>query len=324
MRITWYCYAVRSYCTRVCCTLSHLVCLHTTMLPPVRYGSLRGYESAMALHALQPALRKPWMCPGCGLRLVGTFSEVRTHVGGCTAVQGVDSHAVETLGYAQAATGPVAAAASSSSATTPNAIDGRRGAVARGVIGAGGDVDDGPLATAAAAAARAARELEQERERQGRRQDEAVTEGCSSSQLPIPAGCNQLPIPAAAGIDSAVDAEARLHEYLASPVKWGRRRIAAPVGAALLVPPTTAAVLGSFRQMASGPAMTGSGDAGVLPKVLPPPPPLPQDMAPGARATAAAAPPPPLASARMYTCPVCGLEQMLTPPQILQHRRLHG
>ncbi|KAG2430712.1 hypothetical protein HYH02_013554 [Chlamydomonas schloesseri] len=47
------------------------------LTPWLRYGSLRGYDSAMALHALQPALRKPWACPGCGLRLVGTFGERR-------------------------------------------------------------------------------------------------------------------------------------------------------------------------------------------------------------------------------------------------------
>jgi hypothetical protein len=56
-----------------------------------RFGSLRSFDSAAALHALQPALRRPWACPGCGLRLVGSYGEVSGHVAGCEAVRGVEA-----------------------------------------------------------------------------------------------------------------------------------------------------------------------------------------------------------------------------------------
>jgi hypothetical protein len=67
--------------------------------PWLRVGSLRGYASAMALHALTPALSRHWSCPGCSHRLLGTHAQVQEHLAGCAKALVLPREVVESCGY---------------------------------------------------------------------------------------------------------------------------------------------------------------------------------------------------------------------------------
>jgi len=41
------------------------------LTPWLTWGSLRGKDSALHAHALTPALRKHWICPGCKTKIIG-------------------------------------------------------------------------------------------------------------------------------------------------------------------------------------------------------------------------------------------------------------
>mmetsp|Transcript_12511 Transcript_12511/g.33085 ORF Transcript_12511/g.33085 Transcript_12511/m.33085 type:complete len:503 (+) Transcript_12511:409-1917(+) len=53
------------------------------LAPWLMWGCLRGRDSALHAHALQPALRKHWTCPGCHTKIIGTFEDIRLHADGC-------------------------------------------------------------------------------------------------------------------------------------------------------------------------------------------------------------------------------------------------
>lgn len=253
-----------------------------------RYGSLRSYDSAMALHALQPALRKPWLCPGCNVRLVGSYAEVRGHVMVCEAVQGVDAQAVETLGYAQASTTPRPAAA--------DAAKWR------------GQGSDG----------------------------EATGAGAQANEVE--------------------DAVERLERYMTGPVTWCRRRAASAKVVAQVTAAETGTMLGKWNviqgryEAQKGMAAAGGSGGQVTPLGA-------AGAAEGERFYSAGAlvmsaggaggdmehnasrleeqsgrdletqvyslglPVP--ATVRPFKCTVCGMEAVLTPPQILQHKSQH-
>jgi hypothetical protein len=37
----------------------------------LQWGALRSYDNGLAEHALQPALRRHWACPGCAAKVIG-------------------------------------------------------------------------------------------------------------------------------------------------------------------------------------------------------------------------------------------------------------
>ncbi len=51
------------------------------LAPWLQWGALRGFDSALAAHALQPALRKHWVCPGCSTKLIGGWVAAPWHAG---------------------------------------------------------------------------------------------------------------------------------------------------------------------------------------------------------------------------------------------------
>ncbi len=318
--------------------------LYYFMLSPTnpnrRYGSLRSYDSAMALHALQPALRKPWLCPGCGVRLVASYGEVRQHVEGCEAVRGVEAQAVETLGYAQAATGGPGGGRA-----------GRGGAAAAGAAGGGGEgggqgdggqgEDHGPLAVSEGT-------QRQEKQQKGEQKGGAteargggrVGEGEQGGGGGRVSGGEQGG-GGGEGVALGMGAMVRLEEYLGSEVRWGRRRAAVQGAEAVVAAgggrgagrerwegergggggagqgqggmPSVEDAAAAFLRMAEkgkGPGGTGEARAGEGASGG-------QAGGPGAGSAGAGAGAP-------YTCPVCGLTAHLTPPQILLHKRSHA
>ena len=45
------------------------------LAPWLCWGALKSFDSALALHALNPAMRKHWACPGCAMKLIGEECE---------------------------------------------------------------------------------------------------------------------------------------------------------------------------------------------------------------------------------------------------------
>ncbi|KAL6754390.1 putative ATP-dependent RNA helicase DHX34-like protein [Haematococcus lacustris] len=68
------------------------------LAPWLRWGSLRGGGEAAAAHALAPALRRPWTCPSCAVRLVGTHTDITAHLHSC-APAAQDVQALLEAGY---------------------------------------------------------------------------------------------------------------------------------------------------------------------------------------------------------------------------------
>lgn len=310
---------------------NRLCCLALTPTDPNRrYGSLRSYDSAMALHALQPALRKPWLCPGCGVRLVASYGEVRQHVEGCEAVRGVEAQAVETLGYAQAATGaPGGGRAGKGGAAEAGAA--ASGAATGGGEGVGAQGEDhGPLAGFNGT---------QRQERQQKEQNgDAIAEvgGGRVGEGEQGGGGGE-----GEGVVLGTGAMVRLEEYLGSEVRWGRRRVAAQ-GAEAVVAAGGGRGVGRERWRGERGGGQGQGqgqEQGGMPSV--------EDAAaaflrmaekgegPGGRGEGRAAEgasgghagglgPGGAGAGAPYMCPVCGLTAHLTPPQILLHKRSHA
>lgn len=65
----------------------------------LRFGSLRSFESGLALHSLQPYMRRHWQCPGCAAKLVAGYDEVVAHIAGCSLAQALPRRVVESTGY---------------------------------------------------------------------------------------------------------------------------------------------------------------------------------------------------------------------------------
>lgn len=84
-------------------------------------GSLRGFESQLVLHALQPAISKRWRCPGCEMSILATYSEIQQHLAVCSKAQGLPSERLESEGYEEQSLRSASAAEGARAAPPPGA-----------------------------------------------------------------------------------------------------------------------------------------------------------------------------------------------------------
>ncbi len=66
------------------------------------WGSLTSFDSALATHALQPTMRKHFTCPGCGLKTIGSYDEIKSHLDSCGPAQSLAAERREQDGYGTA------------------------------------------------------------------------------------------------------------------------------------------------------------------------------------------------------------------------------
>ncbi|KAF5829550.1 hypothetical protein DUNSADRAFT_15932 [Dunaliella salina] len=178
------------------------------LAPWLMWGCLRGRDSALHAHALQPALRKHWTCPGCQTKIIGTFEDIRVHADGCAPALMLGQEALwsednytkpskATPRQPESAAGPpIAAQPPSGPRSAPDAGDGDAVPAAQDQLGC----------------------VAQAGKQQG-----GHTEGRALEQKRTGAA-------AAAEVGLPPDAVLRLEEYLKTQVEWSRR-LCAPSGA---------------------------------------------------------------------------------------------
>ncbi len=280
------------------------------MAPWLTLGSLRSYESALALHALQPALSRHWRCPGCRQQLLATHQQVLQHVACCAAALALPREVIERCGYEPGGRGQA-------QEQEQQQQQGEQGAGAAAGDGPGDGDGDGGGAAAAAGADSSAQEGQEA-------QAAAVATAPAAGS-----GSHQQPAFTWAGLCRLV---AALTEKQGR-VKWGRRVAAAGskgkdaaawAQLGLARPGAGAQGYGEAQEpgqsqqlqldvqqvlegvFAAGPQEQPEAGAG------PGPGPAPGDGEQGGPAR------------QEFECSVCGLRALLTSVEVLQHRRSHA
>jgi hypothetical protein len=283
--------------------------------PWLTLGSLRSYESALALHALQPALSRHWRCPGCRQQLLATHQQVLAHVAGCAAALALPREVIERCGYEPGGRGQ-------EEGQEEEQGQGQREEQQEGQEGqeqaAGAAAGDGPGGAAAAG------EAAGEAGSSGQEEQEAP----AASLAAVPAagsGRYQQQAFTWAGLRGQV---AALTEKQGR-VKWGRRLAAAGSKGKEAA---AWAQLGLGKGL--GPGAQGEGEGQepgqqqlqldvqqVLEGVFAAGP--QEEPAAGAGGGGGAAEEGGPAR-QEFVCPACGLRALLTSVEVLQHRRSHA
>lgn len=286
-------------------------------------GSLRGFTSAMALHALTPALSRHWRCPGCGHRLLGTHAQVQEHLAGCAKALQLPREVVDSCGYEGGAGGGGGGTGASGAGSRDVQEDGRKAGAA-----------DGPAGEQAGEGA-AAREVGSEVQQAGLGGEAAVEAGAGPGEGASGGAAAELPDAQRQFTDRLTWAGLRgqITELTAKAgaVRWGRR-----------VP----GVSGASRARAAGGTAAGAGATAeeqrgqvdrvteheldvlqVLEGALGPAARGPEGVAGvdgvcagdvGGGAAGAGGP-----VRQWFECPECGLQAQLTAVEVLQHKRSH-